>query len=157
MSAQIWFLAQSDLQRLGADIHKWMISVDTPSYVRLAISQYPMLTSLVSGTNNDRPAKPYADTPCLPCVELAFSGTSVGGAQQKLMLEHWVELDRMQNPSVVLGEEQIVDVELDRGTLFSRSRVVENAAAAAGPVAGNVKDERETQNTLPKVKILGGM
>ncbi|KAJ6614828.1 hypothetical protein B0H10DRAFT_127570 [Mycena sp. CBHHK59/15] len=93
------------------------------------------------------------------------------------MLEHWVELDRMQSPSVVLGEEQIVDVELDRGRCFSRSGAGTcrlgrarsgiwlwrpsgipsgDAAAVAGPVAGNPKDERKTRNALPKVKILGG-
>ncbi|KAJ6611729.1 hypothetical protein B0H10DRAFT_2284706 [Mycena sp. CBHHK59/15] len=82
-------------------------------------------------------------------------------------------LDCMQSPSVVLPKEQIVDVKLDRGTLFfplrsgympvgtrvlwetQRHTPVENAAAVACPVAGNAKDERKTRNALPKVEILG--
>lgn len=87
----------------------------------------------------------------------------------------------MQSSGVALGEEQIVDVELDRGTLFRAAQsgyIPINARAlwdmdfeqqrytplsigsgivpAEIPGRGTAKDERKTRNALPKVKILGG-
>ncbi|KAJ7168069.1 hypothetical protein C8R43DRAFT_135738 [Mycena crocata] len=172
-------------QRLGRDTHKWMISVDAPSYTYHITSVLKSLTVTSSRVSLSTSAPPFAvigtaDAPFLAHLELAFSSTSVGGMRQKIVLEHWVELDRMQGPNVVYGEEQIVDVELDRATLLfpaqrgylpistralwdmdlakeRRTPVVVATALAPTevPAPGSLKDERKTRNTLPKMKILG--
>ncbi|KAJ7036188.1 hypothetical protein C8F04DRAFT_1339720 [Mycena alexandri] len=63
-----------------------------------------------------------AEAPLLARIKLAFNSAHIGGDHQKIVLEHWVELDRKHNPSVVYGEERVVDIELDRGTMFLPSR-----------------------------------
>ncbi|KAJ7176449.1 hypothetical protein C8R46DRAFT_1346497 [Mycena filopes] len=173
-------------QRIGGDTHKWMIGVDAPSYAH-------HITTVLHSLTVSSPSGPFSTTappfavlgtaaaPFLARIELAFNSGRVGGAHQKIVLEHWVELDRMQSASVVYGEEQIVDVELDRGTAFLPARsgyAPVNSRAIwdmdlererhtvvpfVGPMAtadsrssGSAKDERKTRNNVPKVKMLGG-
>ncbi|KAJ7133392.1 hypothetical protein C8R44DRAFT_772329 [Mycena epipterygia] len=173
-------------QRLGNDTHKWMISVDAPSYAHHITTVLQSLAVVSPAGTLMTTAPPFivigtAAAPFLARLELAFNSTSVGGASQKVVLEHWVELDRMQSSGIVLGEEQIVDVELDRGTLFRAAQsgyIPTNARAlwdmdfeqqrytplsvgggiipAEIPGRGTAKDGRKTRNALPKVKILGG-
>ncbi|KAJ6593395.1 hypothetical protein B0H19DRAFT_1246172 [Mycena capillaripes] len=171
-------------QRLGHDTHKWMISVDAPSYTH-------HITTVLHSLKVLSPTGPYITTappfvvigtahaPFLARVELAFSSARASGVQQRVVLEHWVELDRVQSAGVVNGEEQIVDVELDRGTMFFPLRTgyipinarvlwdmdlekerhtpveVVNDAALAEASRGSAKDERKTRNAFPKVKMLG--
>ncbi|KAJ7774622.1 hypothetical protein DFH07DRAFT_986648, partial [Mycena maculata] len=110
-------------QRLGSDTHKWMISVDAPSYTHHITTVLQSL-SVISPTGPlITTAPPFAvigtaDRPFLARLELAFSSTGGGREPQKIVLDHWVELDCMQSPSVAQGEEQIVDIELDRRTPF---------------------------------------
>jgi hypothetical protein len=83
----------------------------------------------------------------------------------------------MQSSGVVHGDEQIVDVELDRGTVFlplrkgyipisarvlwdmglekERHTPLEVANDAVAPDPGRGKDARKTRNAIPKVKMLG--
>ncbi|PPQ63912.1 hypothetical protein CVT24_010310 [Panaeolus cyanescens] len=111
--------------------HKWMISVDAPSYAfhitsilksvqvtpetndSSAVSQ-PLPTSeppfIVLGTSN---------APFLAKIELAFTGTGRDGPnklEQKITLHHWVDLDPLRSGNVFLGQEQILDIELDKHT-----------------------------------------
>ncbi|KAJ6544654.1 hypothetical protein DFH09DRAFT_1088519 [Mycena vulgaris] len=173
-------------QRLGSDTHKWMISVDAPSYTHHITT---VLQSLMVSTPTGplvTTAPPFvvigtAAAPFVAHLELAFNSPTVGGVPQKVVLEHWVELDRMHGAGVVFGEEQIVDVELDRGTLFrsvqtgyvpvtaralwdmdleKARHVPVDIPSEALPTEvtgrGSAKDERKTRNAVPKIKILGG-
>ncbi|KAJ6491775.1 hypothetical protein C8R47DRAFT_1271517 [Mycena vitilis] len=171
-------------QRLGQDTHKWMISIDAPSYTRHITTVLHSLT-VISPTGRLMTAAPpfavigTAHTPFLARIELAFCA-SAGGARQQVVLEHWVELDRMQSMGVVHGEEQVVDVELDRGTVFlplragyipintralwdmdieseRHSPLEMTSDVPVVEVAGSGKEERRTRNNnnIPKVKMLG--
>ncbi|KAK7064333.1 hypothetical protein R3P38DRAFT_2823836 [Favolaschia claudopus] len=171
-------------QRLGHDTHKWMISVDAPSYAYHITTILLSLKVLSPTEPLTTTAPPFAvigtaHAPFLARIELAFSSTTVNGQPQKVVLEHWVELDRMKSTSVAHGEEQIVDIELDRGTLFlplrsgylspsarvlwdmgldkERHTPVENTSEVSVPDSGpaSAKDGRKTRNAIPKVKILG--
>ncbi|KAJ7028420.1 hypothetical protein C8F04DRAFT_1119247 [Mycena alexandri] len=173
-------------QRLGNDTHKWMIAVDAPSYTHHITTVLHSLTVFSPSGPLVTTAPPFAvigtaEAPFLARIELAFNSAHIGGVHQKIVLEHWVELDHMQSPSVVYGEEQVVDIELDRGTTFLPSRsgyasinsraiwdmdlererhtIVEfagDAGADSVSVHGSAKDERKTRNNIPKVKMLGG-
>ncbi|KAF8150646.1 hypothetical protein B0H34DRAFT_146939 [Crassisporium funariophilum] len=126
------------LEQFRNHSHKWMISVDSPSYAHHITT---ILTSL-SVTSSDASvsvlASPMAskppfvvvgtsDRPFLARVELAFTGVSSHHNQsndnasecQRRIFEHWVELDPLQSQTIVLGEEQVLDVELDRNTILN--------------------------------------
>lgn len=107
--------------------HLWILSIDSPSY-SLHISRF-LAKVIISSVTEPPPSTlekpitltepPFAvmsttDRPFLARVKLEWAG-----AQNPPMdIEHWVELEeykyQYQNP--VLGDEQILDVELDRGT-----------------------------------------
>ncbi|KAJ7160287.1 hypothetical protein C8R46DRAFT_1107631 [Mycena filopes] len=167
-------------QRIGGDTHKWMIGAH-----HITTVLHSLTVSSPSGAFSTT-APPFAvlgtaAAPFLARIELAFNSGRVSGAHQKIVLEHWVELARMQSASVVYNEEQIVDVELDRGTAFLpvrsgyapvNSRAIwdmdldrerHTAVPFVGPMATadsrglrSAKDERKTRNNVPKVKMLGG-
>ncbi|KAF8213181.1 hypothetical protein K438DRAFT_1803521 [Mycena galopus ATCC 62051] len=168
-------------QRLGPDTHKWMISVDAPSYSHHITTVLRCLAVSSPTESLVTTAPPFvvigtAHSPFLARIELSFSGAASSGAPQKVMLEHWVELDRTQSAGVVLGDEQMVDVELDRGTVFlplqagyvpisarvlwdidldkERHTSLEIASTAA-PDRSSSKDGRKTRNNIPKVKMIG--
>ncbi|KAJ7900206.1 hypothetical protein B0H14DRAFT_3423601 [Mycena olivaceomarginata] len=138
-------------QRLGPDTHKWMISVDAPSYAH-------HITTVLSSLRVFSPTESLLTT-APPFVVIGTAHAP--GVPQKVVLEHWVELDRMQSSGVVHGDEQIVDVELDRGTVFlplrkgSGHTPLEVANDAVAPDPGRGKDARKTRNAIPKVKMLG--
>ncbi|KAJ6519691.1 hypothetical protein C8R45DRAFT_31247 [Mycena sanguinolenta] len=171
-------------QRLGHDTHKWMISVDAPSYTH-------HITTVLQGLRVFSPtealsttAPPFAvigtaHAPFLARIELSFNGATSSGVPQKILLEHWVELDCMQSAGVVYGDEQMVDIELDRGTVFlplqmgyipvgarvlwdmnlgNERHIPLDAATDAPPpdlTRGSSKDGRKTRNAVPKVKMTG--
>ncbi|KAG6891379.1 hypothetical protein C0992_008090 [Termitomyces sp. T32_za158] len=59
--------------------------------------------------------------PFLAKIELCFSGASNSDGDlidQTVCLEHWVELDLSKSSTPVIGDEQMVDIELDRGTVL---------------------------------------
>ncbi|KAJ7039151.1 hypothetical protein C8F04DRAFT_1320207 [Mycena alexandri] len=108
-------------QRFGNNMHKWMIAVDAP-HITSPLSSTASPSSPRRGPLSP-PAPPFAvigtaEAPLLARIKLAFNSAHIGGDHQKIVLEHWVELDRKHNPSVVYGEERVVDIELDRGTMF---------------------------------------
>ncbi|KAG6813933.1 hypothetical protein H0H92_005187 [Tricholoma furcatifolium] len=109
--------------------HKWMISVDAPSYSHHITSILKRLTvkSLSSSSEQLTTTQPpflvvgTATEPFLAKVELHFSGSpGVNGEviDQIVYLEHWVELDLMKSIAPVFGDEQMVDIELERGTIL---------------------------------------
>ncbi|KAF8896450.1 hypothetical protein BD779DRAFT_1796826 [Infundibulicybe gibba] len=107
--------------------HKWMISIDSPSYAqhittvlaRLAVSTGPDARVLFA-TEPPFVVIGTANQPFLAKIELTFNGSQKSNAPSKthaeghkVFLEHW--LDLLKAPYVALGDEQIVDVELDKG------------------------------------------
>ncbi|KAG2018083.1 hypothetical protein CC2G_007534 [Coprinopsis cinerea AmutBmut pab1-1] len=119
--------------------HKWMIGVENPSYAipLSSVLKYIKVTPLcepedfeLSVDTADKP--PYAIVgtarkPFLARVELVFNDVlntvdsgkepeSQPNLEQRMVLEHWVDLDQFRTSGVVLGEEQLVDAELDRRT-----------------------------------------
>ncbi|KAJ7275174.1 hypothetical protein B0H12DRAFT_1227698 [Mycena haematopus] len=171
-------------QRTGHDTHKWMISVDAPSYAHHITTVLHCLRVFSPTEALSTTAPPFAvigtaHAPFLARIELSFSSASSSGVPQKVVLEHWVELDHMQSASVVHGDEQMVDVELDRGTVLlplqtgyipisarilwdmdlgkERHTLLEVASDVGLPDVGrgSSKDGRKTRNAIPKVKMIG--
>ncbi|EIN12796.1 hypothetical protein PUNSTDRAFT_124482 [Punctularia strigosozonata HHB-11173 SS5] len=107
--------------------HRWMISVDSPSYsthitsflTRMTVTCLtdPPPSTLLEPISLDNP--PFAivsstDRPFLAKVTLTW--TEPRTLNPPLDIEHWVELDPFKSATAVLGEEQVLDVELDRNT-----------------------------------------
>ncbi|KAL0961169.1 hypothetical protein HGRIS_006141 [Hohenbuehelia grisea] len=119
--------------------HRWMILVEAPSY---SMNLTTILNSICVSPAEFQPLQPSSDIhfelkcseppfvvigtashPFLARVELHFNPVSgKGDEHQKIVLEHWVELDPVKLPHPVTGEEQVVDVELDRQTLIGPAR-----------------------------------
>ncbi|KAJ3503756.1 hypothetical protein NLJ89_g8292 [Agrocybe chaxingu] len=106
--------------------HKWMISVDSPSYthhITTLLESLKVTASDPSVTISLTPvvANPpfavfgFSDRPFLARIELSFCGTPSQGTQIHVF-HHWVDLDPIHTSQVVMGEEQMVDVELDKNT-----------------------------------------
>ncbi|KAG5646997.1 hypothetical protein DXG03_001721 [Asterophora parasitica] len=130
MDRSLWIPPEKRPQSKKVHTHKWMISVDAPSYShhittilkQLSVSslsgpsEAPLTTSrppfVVVGT---------ADEPFLAKLELRFSGTPGPDGEvtdQTMVLEHWVELDLVKSATPVVGDEQVVDIELDKRTIL---------------------------------------
>nr|GAT46034.1 predicted protein [Mycena chlorophos] len=112
--------------RNSDETHKWMISVDAPSYARHITTVLECLTVNAPHGTLSTIAPPFvviglASEPFLARIELQI-GKSNNAAPQLIVLEHWVELDRMQSPHVAFGEEQMVDLDLHRTTVFLPQR-----------------------------------
>ncbi|KAG9225960.1 hypothetical protein CCMSSC00406_0006418 [Pleurotus cornucopiae] len=111
--------------------HKWMISVEAPSYsisitsilktLRVSLADHQLLgdnaPEIPSLGCSDPPyvLVGWTSQPFLANVELEFNdagdGTSKG---QIIIFEHWVELDQLGVSHPVMGAEQVVDVELEK-------------------------------------------
>ncbi|KAF9474325.1 hypothetical protein BDN70DRAFT_997132 [Pholiota conissans] len=111
--------------------HKWMVSVDAPSYANHITSVLngvtvtaadPTLSIYSPPPTSDPPfvAIGLSDRPFLARVELSFSGTSTEGEnrEQNIVFDHWVDLDPIGDRGVVVGQDQILDVELDKNTIL---------------------------------------
>ncbi|CAA7268178.1 unnamed protein product [Cyclocybe aegerita] len=106
--------------------HKWMISVDSPSYTHHITTLLESLKVTASDSSLSMPAIPvvtsppfvvfgFSDRPFLARIDLSFCGTPSQGKQIHVFY-HWVDLDPIHTSQVVMGEEQMVDVELDKNT-----------------------------------------
>ncbi|KAK0461154.1 uncharacterized protein EV420DRAFT_1762465 [Desarmillaria tabescens] len=109
--------------------HKWMLSVEAPSY---SIDITTVLNRITVTSLSDYHAFPplsvahppflvmgAAARPFLAKIELLFSharGQNLDG--QKFILEHWVDLAQRSSKLPVEGEQQVVDIELDKETVF---------------------------------------
>ncbi|KLO20728.1 hypothetical protein SCHPADRAFT_992045 [Schizopora paradoxa] len=125
-----WSLRLSDsmIKKNGGSVtHRWMLSVHSPSYsfhASTIISKViirPLTIPAPSGfsepiTITEPPfsAMGTADKPFLAGVTLEWAGS----ANKPTHLEHFVDMDLNHSPKPVLGDEQYVDVELDRNTVF---------------------------------------
>ncbi|KAF5382019.1 hypothetical protein D9615_004461 [Tricholomella constricta] len=110
--------------------HKWMISVDSPSYSHHITTILKKLTvsslSDPSGSPLTTTSPPFVAVgttkePFLARLELHFSGAPGPNGEvtdQTMVLEHWVELDLMKSSTPVVGDEQVVDIELDKRTIL---------------------------------------
>ncbi|KAH8108685.1 hypothetical protein DFH11DRAFT_1067346 [Phellopilus nigrolimitatus] len=118
--------------------HKWMISVRAPSYSVHASTVLANMT--VSSATEPPPAAfitplavsepPFCvmgltEKPFLARITFEWAGTRNKATQ----VDHWIELDIGRSTRPVLGDEQVIDVELDRSTELlprrSDSRVVD--------------------------------
>ncbi|KAF8340343.1 uncharacterized protein EI90DRAFT_3035242, partial [Cantharellus anzutake] len=112
-------------QRADADTHKWMLRVAAPSYS-------PHITTFVSrisvrGVSEIVPScLDYGAVLWTEEPHFSILGTShvpflaritiewTGGSTRSLEVDHWINLDISGSTTTKLGEEQILDVELDR-------------------------------------------
>ncbi|KAF8643233.1 hypothetical protein AX16_009122 [Volvariella volvacea WC 439] len=129
----LWIPPEQRLKGKEHHTHKWMISVTSPSYSHnIATVLHKISAGPCSGPSGHAETvsisePPYAvmgttDQPFLARVELLFNGTERDKNGQTVVLEHWVDLDPLRSSNVVLGEEQVVDVELDRMTLMAEQK-----------------------------------
>ncbi|KAG6910869.1 hypothetical protein DXG01_007186 [Tephrocybe rancida] len=96
-----------------------------------------------------------ANKPFLARIELQFSGPSGPdgeATEQTVILEHWVKLDLSNSPTPVEGEEQMVDIELDRGTILLP---VQNGYAAISSKAHWSKTSESLQDLSEVMSQLG--
>ncbi|VDC01353.1 unnamed protein product [Peniophora sp. CBMAI 1063] len=107
--------------------HRCMIYVDSPSY-SLHTSAFISHLSVRSLTDPSpstlkEPATcstyPFAvllttDRPFLAELTLSF----VGERNPDVVIQHWIELDPFKHEKSVLGDEQVIDLELDRSTQY---------------------------------------
>ncbi|KAG1732396.1 uncharacterized protein EDB91DRAFT_1251752 [Suillus paluster] len=102
--------------------HRWMLSVTAPSYSIPLASFMIRLTVLAVAPSDNTQRQPCTvdklpfaiigsfSEPFLAKVVMEWAG---GG---RMEVEHWIDLDPANSGSSVLGSEQVLDVELDRGT-----------------------------------------
>ncbi|KAH9969895.1 hypothetical protein BC827DRAFT_1263053 [Russula dissimulans] len=107
--------------------HQWWLSVGAPTYSLplSSILERVTVTCLSPGTfpmdgplEMSGPSFFTGGTTTYPFLaRLRFEWTS-GSLNPPLEIDHWVELDMLHGGMPVLGDEQVVDVELDRHTVF---------------------------------------
>ncbi|TFK74090.1 hypothetical protein BDN72DRAFT_893321 [Pluteus cervinus] len=113
--------------------HRWMVSVDSPSYTRNITTVLQQLKVRHPGSDepeliaNEPPFVVVGATkePFLAQIDLVFNEINDGSglvAKQTASFEHWVELELLNSPNIVLGDEQMVDIELDRLTVVGPIR-----------------------------------
>ncbi|KAH8829188.1 hypothetical protein DL96DRAFT_1790665 [Flagelloscypha sp. PMI_526] len=123
-------LADRSLWIKDAQVHKWMVSVDSASYSKhISTALERMVVTSASPHFHFEPLSqsgpPFvvvgrATKPFLARVELVFNGTMHSGGQdlQHRVFEQWVDLEPTHSGSAALGEEQIIDVDLDQKTIL---------------------------------------
>ncbi|TFK52648.1 hypothetical protein OE88DRAFT_1658023 [Heliocybe sulcata] len=121
----LWIPPERRASAAPSHTHRWMISVDSPSY-SLHISTFlhkmtvscitePPPSTLVQPITITEPpfvVRSTTDKPFLVRVKLQWAGAE----NAPMEVEHWVELEQYKHQTPVLGDEQVLDVELDRGT-----------------------------------------
>ncbi|KAK0226036.1 hypothetical protein IW262DRAFT_734187 [Armillaria fumosa] len=110
--------------------YKWMLSVEAPSYsINITTILKRITVTSLSDYHTFSPlnvAEPpfvvigTAARPFLAKIELLFSHARGQDSQgQKFVLEHWIDLASPRPSKLpVKGEEQVVDIELDKETVF---------------------------------------
>ncbi|KAK0212730.1 hypothetical protein DFS33DRAFT_60551 [Desarmillaria ectypa] len=110
--------------------YKWMLSVEAPSYsidittilnriTVTSLSDYHTFSPL-SAAQPPFLVMGAAARPFLAKIELLFSHARGQDAEgQKFILEHWVDLASPRSSKLPIeGEQQVVDIELDKETVF---------------------------------------
>ncbi|KAI0339014.1 hypothetical protein BDW22DRAFT_1336945, partial [Trametopsis cervina] len=107
--------------------HKWRLVVASPSYsLHLSTFMTKLTVTCMSDPAPSTLSQPITvseppfvitsttDRPFLACLTLEW--VTEGGLNPPTTVEHWVELDPMHYITPTLGDEQVIDVELDRHT-----------------------------------------
>ncbi|KAF8526153.1 hypothetical protein JB92DRAFT_1188905 [Gautieria morchelliformis] len=104
--------------------HRWQLSISSPSYgqhittflSRLTVNcvTQPAVFTPILVSRPPFTACSTTDRPFLARLILEW----VGEQNHAFEVDHWVELDQLKAARPVLGDEQMVDVELDRNTIF---------------------------------------
>ncbi|KAI0027781.1 hypothetical protein K488DRAFT_15597, partial [Vararia minispora EC-137] len=121
----LWLPPERREPELQDHTHRWMIVVEAPSYSFHASTFITKMTvrSLTQPPPSSLkeplvvPAYPFVavattDRPFLAEVALSFAGTH----NADRTVQHWVELDAIKSATPALGDEQVLDIELDRAT-----------------------------------------
>ncbi|KAL1748380.1 hypothetical protein HDZ31DRAFT_29694 [Schizophyllum fasciatum] len=103
------------------------VSATAPADAATSPSSFGQQEHSVSSQTTTTTEPPFvvrgtATAPFLARVELVFGAPVPGREDQRELYEHWVSLDPLRRGMPVLGDEQIVDVDLDRGTVFLPKR-----------------------------------
>ncbi|OJA15825.1 hypothetical protein AZE42_04029 [Rhizopogon vesiculosus] len=102
--------------------HRWMISVTAPSY-SIPLASFMTRLTLLAVTPSDSTQRQPCTVDKVPFAIIGSSSESflakvimewVSGGRMEV--EHWIDLDPGNSASSVLGSEQVLDVELDKGT-----------------------------------------
>lgn len=110
--------------------HRWCMSIEAPTYSLPlgAVLEHATITCLSPNPPPTRvldeplevsgpPFFAYGTTSQPFLARLRFEWTS-GSLNPPIEVEHWVELDTLHANTPALGDEQVLDVELDRNTVF---------------------------------------
>ncbi|KZP05008.1 hypothetical protein FIBSPDRAFT_967656 [Athelia psychrophila] len=142
----VWIPPDRRSQSLPEHTHRWVVGVDSPSYslhvsaflikmTVLCLTDPPPsnFTSPLSVTGPPFQISGSTDRPFLAKVTFTF----VGPHNPPMDVEHWVELEPLHSAiHPVLGDEQVLDIELDRHTELMPIR--------RGPASTKHKSERST-------------
>ncbi|KAF9048480.1 hypothetical protein BJ165DRAFT_1022312 [Panaeolus papilionaceus] len=130
----MWVAPEHKSPEASTHTHKWMISIDAPSYavhitsILKCVQVTPQTEDITSVSIPPPTYQPpfivlgTSNAPFLAKITLTFTGTNRDGptkTEQKVTLEHWVDLDPLRSGLVTVGQEQILDVELDKNTQLS--------------------------------------
>ncbi|KAF8879557.1 hypothetical protein CPB85DRAFT_1259390 [Mucidula mucida] len=96
--------------------HKWMLSVEAPSYVTATSLSDHTNFAAVAASEPPFIVMGTAHTPFLCRLELLFNPAR--GQGQSVVLEHWVDLTLTKSKYAQKREEQVVDVELHKETII---------------------------------------
>lgn len=145
--------------------HQWMISVDSPSYSRhvttflssmtvtsLTDSVPPLLSSPVIVSEPPFILRGTSSAPFLANLKLNLAPTLLGNDPPSLDVQHWVDLDPFKHANPALGDEQMLDVELDRTTVFlplRENRIPLRWGADRGDISGENSGLRSQDESIP--------
>ncbi|KAF8348971.1 hypothetical protein F5887DRAFT_948644, partial [Amanita rubescens] len=146
--------------------HKWMVSVHSPSYAFDLTTILKSITVTPAHGLSSAEAPPYvvvgtAKYPFLARISLLFNGIGCGTESpisnaQRVVLEHWVELDPLKTTTPVNGEEQTIDVELDKRTVIGSvqtplgSKVLWDSKVTKTELPASVNKVNEGEDVAPE-------
>ncbi|KAG7092695.1 hypothetical protein E1B28_009026 [Marasmius oreades] len=121
-------------RRFSHGTHKWMVTVESASYsldltsvlTNLTVSPLSDTTGMAASNMFDALSTkepPFVvvgttSEPFLAKIELKFTPSVTHREGQTVVLEHWVGLDMLGTTGPCKGDEQVVDIELDKDTFI---------------------------------------
>ncbi|KAI0250987.1 hypothetical protein BJV78DRAFT_517407 [Lactifluus subvellereus] len=123
--------------------HRWWLSIEAPTY-SLPLSSILERATVTYSSPSDSSTLTFHAPLEVSGPSFFVSGTTAhpflarlrlewtsGSLNPPLEVDHWVELDMLRAGAPVLGDEQVLDVELDHNTVF---RPVANSTKAPDPL-----------------------
>ncbi|KAG2360642.1 hypothetical protein BDR07DRAFT_1610633 [Suillus spraguei] len=111
-----------DLSIPPSHTHRWMLSVTAPSY-SIPLASFMIRLTVLAVAPSDNTLRQSCTVDKVPFAIIGSSSEpflakvvmewASGG---RMEVEHWIDLDPGNATSSVLGSEQVLDVELDKGT-----------------------------------------